>query len=74
MILTNLNGSIAKINGLLDSSQGEIVAIMRNIRSTSTTLDKVTKRIERDPMGFLGGKRGNDAGAAPGPEPAAALP
>lgn len=52
-ILTNLNGSIAKVNGLLDASQGEIVAIMRNIRSTSTTLDKFTKDIANNPWKIL---------------------
>lgn len=72
MILTNLNGSIAKINGLLDSSQGEIVAIMRNIRSTSSTLDKFTKDLARNPMMILN-KKGGDPGGGP-PESAAALP
>jgi ABC-type transporter Mla subunit MlaD len=71
MILTNLNGSIAKINGLLDSSQGEIVAIMRNIRSTSSTLDKFTKDLAKNPMMILN-KKGQ--GGADGPGEAAALP
>ena len=53
MLLTNLNGSIAKVNGLLDSSQGEIVAIMRNIRSTSGTLDKFTKELADNPWKVL---------------------
>ncbi len=53
MLLTNLNGSIAKVNGLLDSSQGEIVAIMRNIRSTSGTLDKFTKELAENPWKVL---------------------
>lgn len=69
-ILTNLNGSIAKVNGLLDSSQGEIVAIMRNIRSTSSTLDKFTKELARDPSMLL--KKG--AGSSSAPSDAAALP
>ncbi len=71
MILTNLNGSIAKINGLLDSSQGEIVAIMRNIRSTSSTLDKFTKDLAKNPMMILN-KKGPGGVDAPGE--AAALP
>ncbi|MBN8221548.1 MAG: MCE family protein [Spirochaetes bacterium] len=71
MILTNLNGSIAKINGLLDSSQGEIVAIMRNIRSTSSTLDKFTKDLAKNPMMILN-KKGGDPGG--GSSDAAALP
>lgn len=70
MILTNLNGSIAKINGLLDSSQGEIVAIMRNIRSTSSTLDKFTKDLAKNPMMILNKKPGESGGSSE----AAALP
>jgi len=69
-ILTNLNGSIAKVNGLLDSSQGEIVAIMRNIRSTSSTLDKFTKELARDPSMLL--KKG--AGSSGAQAESAALP
>ena len=53
LLLTNLNGSIARVNGLLDSSQGEIVAIMRNIRSTSGTLDKFTKELAENPWKVL---------------------
>ncbi|HRP68719.1 MAG TPA: MlaD family protein [Turneriella sp.] len=64
MILGNLNGSIAKVNGLLGASQGEILAIMRNIRSTSLTLDRVAKKMERDPMGFLGSKGNNSTSAS----------
>ncbi|MBV6492699.1 MAG: hypothetical protein LDLANPLL_00696 [Turneriella sp.] len=68
MILTNLNGSIAKVNGLLGASQGEILAIMRNIRNTSVTLERVTKKLEKDPMGFLGSKNTSE------PSHSAALP
>jgi ABC-type transporter Mla subunit MlaD len=68
MLLTNLNGSITKVNGLLDASQGEIVAIMRNIRSTSTTLDKFTKDLARNPMMLLQKKSGaaDDPGSGGG--------
>lgn len=69
LLLTNLNGSIAKVNGLLDSSQGEIVAIMRNIRSTSGTLDKFTKDLAENPWKVL------DKRPSSGPPPdSAALP
>ncbi|MFO1470540.1 MAG: MlaD family protein [Turneriella sp.] len=64
MLLTNLNGSITKVNSLLDSSQGEIVAIMRNIRSTSTTLDKFTKEMAENPWLLLD-KKGGGSGRAP---------
>ncbi len=69
LLLTNLNGSIAKVNSLLDSSQGEIVAIMRNIRSTSGTLDKFTKELAQNPWKVL------DKRPSSGPPPdSAALP
>jgi ABC-type transporter Mla subunit MlaD len=58
LLLTNLNGSIMRVNGLLDASQGEIVAIMRNIRSTSTTLDKFTKEMAANPWKILDKKSG----------------
>ncbi|HMV35484.1 MAG TPA: MlaD family protein [Turneriella sp.] len=61
MLLTNLNGSITRVNGLLDASQGEIVAIMRNIRSTSTTLDKFTKEMAANPWKILDKKGGPGA-------------
>jgi ABC-type transporter Mla subunit MlaD len=66
MLLTNLNGSITKVNALLDSSQGEIVAIMRNIRSTSTTLDKFTKDLSTKGWRVLDrpSSSGRDADAA----------
>ncbi len=70
LLLTNLNGSITRVNGLLDASQGEIVAIMRNIRSTSTTLDKFTKEMAANPWKILDKKGG--AGANTGES--AALP
>lgn len=69
MLLTNLNGSITRVNGLLDASQGEIVAIMRNIRSTSTTLDKFTKDMAENPWKILDKKPAAAAGGTP-----AALP
>jgi ABC-type transporter Mla subunit MlaD len=62
LLLTNLNGSITRVNGLLDASQGEIVAIMRNIRSTSTTLDKFTKEMAANPWKILD-KKGGPAAA-----------
>jgi ABC-type transporter Mla subunit MlaD len=69
LLLTNLNGSIARVNGLLDASQGEIVAIMRNIRSTSTTLDKFTKEMAANPWKILdkkgGPATGGDSAALP---------
>jgi ABC-type transporter Mla subunit MlaD len=68
MLLTNLNGSITRVNGLLDASQGEIVAIMRNIRSTSTTLDKFTKEMAANPWKLLD-KKGGSA-VTPGDAPA----
>lgn len=64
MLLANLNGSITKVNALLDSSQGEIVAIMRNIHSTSTTLDKFTKEMANNPWKILD-KRGGGGGNPP---------
>lgn len=67
LLLTNLNASITRVNSLLDASQGEIVAIMRNIRSTSTTLDKFTKEMAANPWKILDKK-----GAPPGET--AALP
>jgi len=72
MLLTNLNGSITKVNSLLDSSQGEIVAIMRNIRSTSTTLDKFTKEMAENPWMLLD-KKGGGANRPP-PDSPPALP
>ncbi|MBS0617482.1 MAG: MCE family protein [Spirochaetes bacterium] len=65
MLLTNLNGSITKVNGLLDSSQGEIVAIMRNIRSTSTTLDKFTKDMANNPWKILDKRPASGSNDAP---------
>lgn len=67
LLLTNLNGSITRVNALLDASQGEIVAIMRNIRSTSMTLDKFTKEMAANPWKLLD-KKGAPASSG---EPAA---
>lgn len=69
LLLTNLNGSITRVNALLDASQGEIVAIMRNIRSTSITLDKFTKEMAANPWKLLDKK-----GAPASSGEAAALP
>ncbi|MCX7632699.1 MAG: MlaD family protein [Turneriella sp.] len=68
LLLANLNASIAKVNNLLEVSQGEIVAIMRNIRSTSATLDKFSKEMVTNPWRILE-KRGS-----PSPREQAALP
>ncbi|MDH5717237.1 MAG: MlaD family protein [Spirochaetia bacterium] len=52
-LLTNLNKSIMKVNNLLDSSQGEMLEIMRNIGSTAKTLDSFTKEVSKNPWKLL---------------------
>ncbi len=67
MLLSNLNRSIIKVNSVLDASQGELIAIMQNVRSTSATLDKFTKELAADPWKVLEKKnsRSSSSGSRP---------
>lgn len=53
LMLTNLNLTILKINSILDASEGEIVETMRNLRMTSTTLEKFSREVAENPWRLL---------------------
>ena len=64
MLMGNLNSAIVKVNGLLDASQSEIVAIMKNIRQTSQTLNKFTADISKNPWKILNGDSKPNSGGS----------
>lgn len=65
VLLANLNRSILRVNSMLASSEGDMLAILRNLTSTTATLDSFTKEFAADPWKVLekkdGGKKKNVA-------------
>ena len=60
LMLGNLNLSIIKINRLLDSTEGEIIETMRNLRLTSGTLEKFSREVAENPWRLLDSKEKAD--------------
>ena len=60
LMLGNLNLSIIKINRLLDSTEGEIIETMRNLRLTSGTLEKFSREVAENPWRLLESKEKAD--------------
>jgi len=52
-ILGNFNQTSRKINTLTDASAIEVLASLKNIKSTTATLDKFMKKASKDPLGVL---------------------
>ena len=51
--LTGLNQTVGKVNNLLDATQTDVFKILRNLQSTSKTLDRFSKAVENNPMMLL---------------------
>lgn len=58
MLLFNLNTSIVKVNHILDSSSVEIPEILKNVRMTTESMERLSKQIEKNPWSIMGGRSG----------------
>lgn len=52
-LVGNLSNSVANINGILESSQKDIIAIMGSFRETAKTMNEISVELKKHPVKFL---------------------